>query len=146
MVTDSRDAGFRPGPDDRWSGRSGPDDFEDIEPGRVHPDTLRRLDAFASLLDDRWRIPGTNYRVGLDGLIGMVPGIGDTASALIASYVVYEAYRLRVPPSLLVKMAGNIGADWLLGSIPVAGDLFDFAWKANRKNVRLLLDHLRTRT
>jgi hypothetical protein len=150
MATDTRDRRYGA---DEWAD-AGPrrdedarfdDPFTDTEGAAVDPDTMRRLNKFAELLDDRYRIPGTNYRVGIDGLIGMVPGIGDTASALLASYVVFEAYRLKVPPSLLVRMAGNIGMDWAIGSIPIAGDLFDFAFKANRKNVRLLLEHLRSR-
>lgn len=155
MATDTGDGRYRAGGEGGWadaSDRPGEqarfdDPFTDTEGAGagVDPDTVRRLNKFAELLDEQFRIPGTSYRIGIDGLIGMVPGIGDTASALLASYVVFEAYRLKVPPSLLVKMAANIGIDWAVGSIPIAGDIFDVAFKANRKNVRLLLDHLRTR-
>lgn len=121
------------------------DPFTDVGDGRVDAETVRRLNRFAEVLDEAFEIPGTNYRIGLDGLIGMIPGLGDTATALIASYLLFEGYRLNVPRSVLMRMAANIGIDWAVGSIPIAGDIFDVAFKANRRNVRLLLDHLRTR-
>ena len=108
-------------------------------------EAIRRLERFAYLLDEQFRVPGTNFRVGIDGLVGLVPGIGDTAAAAIASYVLLEAYRMGAPRALIARMAANIGLDWVVGSVPVAGDLFDFAFKANRRNVDLLIRHLKTR-
>lgn len=104
---------------------------------------LRRLDRLAYWLDERFALPGTNVRVGIDGLIGLVPGIGDLAGGLISTLVVLEARRLGVPGSVLARMAANIGIDVALGTIPVLGDLFDIRWKANRRNVNLLVRHLR---
>lgn len=104
--------------------------------------TLRRLDRFAFLLDDAWRIPIIGRRIGLDSIVGLVPGIGDAVTGLVAIYPILEARRLGAPSGLLLRMLANIGADAALGIVPVAGDLLDFAFKANRRNVALLRRHL----
>jgi Domain of unknown function (DUF4112) len=104
--------------------------------------SLERLRQLAHLLDDRFRIPGTTYRIGLDGLIGLVPGVGDAVTTLLALYIVLEARRLGVPLTKLGRMGLNVGVDAVLGAVPLLGDLFDVAWKANRRNLALLLDHL----
>jgi hypothetical protein len=109
---------------------------------RVDPRRVERLRRLAHLLDDRFRIPGTRYRIGLDGLVGLVPGIGDGVTTLIALYIVLEARRLGVPLAKLGRMGINVGLDAVLGAVPLVGDLFDVAWKANRRNLALLLDHL----
>ncbi len=105
--------------------------------------TLRRLCRLATLLDDRFGIPGTNVRFGLDAVVGLVPGVGDLAGAAMSGYFVLEGRRLGVPKRLLMKMVGNIAVDVVVGAIPIVGDLADIQWKANRKNVHLLIDHLR---
>jgi hypothetical protein len=107
--------------------------------------TIERLQRLAYLLDDRFRIPGTGYRVGLDGLIGLVPGVGDAVTTLLSLYIVLEARRLGVPLTKLGRMGFHVGVDALLGSVPLLGDLFDVAYKSNRRNLRLLLDHLERR-
>ncbi len=104
--------------------------------------SLARLDRFAHLSDNAYRIPIIGRRIGLDGIVGLVPGIGDAVTALAALYPVIEAWRLGVPGTLLLRMLGNIGCDSLLGAVPIAGDLFDFAFKSNRRNVALLRRHL----
>ena len=104
--------------------------------------SVERLRRLAHLLDDRFRIPGTRYRIGLDGLIGLVPGIGDAVTTVLALYIVLEARRLGVPLTKLGRMGLNVGLDAVLGAVPLLGDLFDVAWKANRRNLELLLDHL----
>jgi hypothetical protein len=101
-----------------------------------------RIQRLAFWLDDRFRIPGTRRRVGLDGLIGFVPGLGDVATTLVSPYIVVEAWRIGVPVTKLGRMGLNVGVDAMLGAVPLLGDLFDMAWKANQRNVRLLLDHL----
>ena len=106
---------------------------------------LHRVARLAYWLDDRFRIPGTRRRIGVDGLVGLIPGIGDTATALLASYIVLEAWRLRAPTNVIARMLANLGIDFVIGLVPVAGDVADFAWKANRRNARLLRDHLMTR-
>ena len=104
--------------------------------------SIERLRQLAFLLDDRFRIPGTSYRIGLDGLIGLVPGFGDAATTLLSLYIVLGARRLGVPVTKLGRMGLNVGLDAVLGAVPLVGDLFDVAWKANRRNLALLLDHL----
>ena len=92
----------------------------------------------ADWLDARFRIPGTNWRFGLDGLIGLAPGIGDTLTTLASLYLVAEAWRLGVGKRTLARMIANVAIDSVIGAVPVAGDLFDFVWKANRRNIALL--------
>lgn len=104
--------------------------------------TLRRLDRFAHLSDEVFRVPGTRWRVGLDGVVGLVPGVGDAATALLALYPLIEAWRLGAPPKLLARMLANLGLDAAVGSVPVLGDLFDLRFKSNRRNVELLRRHL----
>jgi hypothetical protein len=103
---------------------------------------IRRLERLATLLDDRFRIPGTRFRFGWDGIIGLVPGIGDAAGAACAAYIIAEAARLGVPRRVILRMLANMGVDAVLGLIPLVGDLFDAGYKANRRNVALLLRHL----
>lgn len=112
---------------------------------RAPPDAraLRALEHLASLLDDRFAIPGTPYRIGLDGLIGLIPGVGDAATGLIGLYIVYQARRHGAPGWLIARMLGNLALDTAVGSIPLLGDVFDVGFKSHRRNVRLLLDHLR---
>ncbi len=113
-------------------------DTDDFVPANAaQARALRRLRGLAGLLDDRFRVPGTNIRYGLDGLIGFVPGIGDTAMSLVSAYILIECYRLGVPKPVLARMLTNLGLDWLIGLIPIVGDLFDVGFKANRRNFRL---------
>jgi len=96
----------------------------------------------AWLLDESIPIPWLGMRVGIDGLIGLIPGIGDLISAGIASYIIRQAHLLGVPRVVLLRMTLNSAVDFVIGSIPFLGDLFDFTWKANKRNVRLVLEHL----
>src|SRR5687768_5352518 len=101
---------------------------------------LQRVARLAYWLDDRFQVPGTRLRLGLDGLLGLIPGIGDTATALVASYIVLEAARLGVPKRTLARMIANVGFDFIIGLVPLLGDLGDIAWKANRRNAHILRD------
>jgi hypothetical protein len=103
---------------------------------------IRRLESIADLLDSRFRIPGTDIRFGLDALLGLIPGVGDGVSLLPALYLVMEAKKLGASKFLLTRMAMNVGIDWLVGSIPLLGDIFDVGFKANRRNIKLLRDTL----
>ncbi len=96
-----------------------------------------RLRALAWLLDNSIPLPG-GYRIGVDALIGLVPGLGDAAGALISAYIINEARALGAPRSVLLRMMGNVLIETVLGSIPFAGDLFDAAFKANSRNLALL--------
>lgn len=102
---------------------------------------IERLDRLAMLLDTAFVLPGTNIRFGADALIGLVPGVGDGITTALAAYIVYEAHRLGVPRRVLIRMIGNVAIDGLAGAVPLFGDLFDVAFRANRRNVRILREH-----
>jgi hypothetical protein len=106
---------------------------------------VERLERLAWWLDDRFRIPGTNITFGLDSLIGLVPGVGDSAAALGAAYFIVQAYQLGLPRGVLFRMAFNVLLDLAVGSIPLLGDIFDVGFKANRRNMALLKRHLDAR-
>jgi len=107
-----------------------------------HDERLAHLDRLTDLLDSRWRIPGTSIPIGIDGIASIVPGIGDSATGVIAAYIVWQATRFGIPKSMLLRMVGNVGVDWAVGSIPVLGTIFDIGFKANRRNMKLLRRHL----
>jgi hypothetical protein len=107
-----------------------------------HEEEVVRLENMADWMDSRFRIPGTNVRFGLDGIFGLIPGLGDGVTALPAVYLIMSAQRLGASKWLMTRMAGNVGIDMLLGAIPLVGDLFDIGFKANRRNVALLRRHL----
>ncbi len=104
--------------------------------------TLTRLRRLSRLLDSAFRIPIINYRVGLDAIVGLVPGVGDAVMLVPALYIIFEAYRLGAPAGTLARMVFNVGLETLIGSVPLLGDLFDATWKANLRNLRLLEQHL----
>jgi hypothetical protein len=99
---------------------------------------LRSVRSLARLLDEAVRIPGIGTKVGLDALLGLVPGAGDALGALLSGWVIVLASRLGAPPAILVRMAGNAALDAIAGSVPLLGDLFDIGWRANSRNVALL--------
>jgi Domain of unknown function (DUF4112) len=101
--------------------------------------TLERL---ATLLDEAFRIPGTNMRFGIDGIIGLVPGLGDVIAGVLSLVIPFAAWIRGVPYVTLLRMTVNIGIEVLVGTIPLFGDIFDIAWKANRRNYKLLQRHL----
>lgn len=120
----------RPDPSDR--GRRSAD----------HGRRVRRLSALGYWLDDRFRIPGIGVRVGLDGILGLIPGVGDTATLVLSAWIVVEGWRLGVPKRTLARMSAEVGLDYILGLVPVVGDMFDIGFKANRRNVRRILQHV----
>lgn len=99
---------------------------------------VARIERLADLLDTAFRIPGTRMRFGLDGLLGLLPGVGDALTFTAAAGIVGYAAALGVRRGTLLRMAGNVGVDFVIGSIPLLGDVFDFAFKANRRNLELL--------
>lgn len=103
---------------------------------------LSRLRRISHLLDNAVQIPGVEYRVGIDPLIGLLPGGGDLITGFIAVYIIAESTRMGVPAATLGRMGLNVLIDVLSGTIPMIGDLFDVAWKSNSKNVALLEQHL----
>jgi hypothetical protein len=96
------------------------------------------LDQLSRWMDGLFRIPGVGWRFGLDAIVGLIPGVGDTATSLVSFYILASAVRYRVPKVTLLRMGLNIGVDYLLGSVPIVGDLFDAWWKSNQMNVELL--------
>lgn len=106
-----------------------------------HETRLQRILFIALMMDDVITLPGTNIRLGWDSIIGLVPGIGDAATAAISTWLVYEARQLGIPKWKLARMLGNIGLDTVVGVVPFLGDIFDVAFKANRKNAKIVRDH-----
>ena len=100
------------------------------------------LDLLAHLLDDAFRIPGTSLRFGLDGIVGLIPGLGDILGGLASCILLVAAWVRGAPYVTLARMVVNIGIEVLLGAVPLLGAIFDVAWKANRRNYRLLERHL----
>ena len=101
-----------------------------------------RLEAIADWLDSKFVIPGTKLRFGLDFVLGILPGLGDGVAAVPAAYLILEAQRLGAPPALRMRMGFNVLLDFAVGAIPLVGDLFDFGFKANRRNIALLKQYL----
>ena len=109
---------------------------------KSHAERVARLDKLATLLDTAFVIPGTRFRFGVDGLIGLVPGLGDTITTALSLWIVYEAHQLGAPKHVLARMLGNVAIDGFVGAVPIAGDVFDVLWRGNRRNLRLLREHL----
>ena len=110
------------------------------------PDLQRRkqieveesLDRLAFYLDDLFRIPGVGWRFGLDALVGLIPNVGDTLTLLPSFYILLSGVRYGVPKITLLRMALNLGIDYVIGAIPFLGDAFDFVWRANDRNMNLI--------
>lgn len=96
------------------------------------------LERLGWIMDDLFRVPVLGWRVGLDALVGLIPGVGDTATTLASLYILTSAVRYRVPKVTLLRMGFNLGIDYAIGSLPLVGDLFDAWWKSNQKNIDLL--------
>ena len=103
-----------------------------------HVRTLAALRKWSVLLDSAFRVPGTNLTFGLDPILGLIPGLGDLTSPLFAALLLLHAVRMRIPRVIQVRMLTNAAVDVVIGFIPVLGDLFDFGWKANVRNLALL--------
>lgn len=107
-----------------------------------------QIDTLESWLDSRFAVPGTGLRIGLDGLLGLIPGIGDTVTAGLSAVIILDAHKKGARKRTLLRMVSNSLVDLVIGAIPLIGDIFDFAYKSNTRNVKLLkqeLHHLQTR-
>lgn len=104
----------------------------------TNAESLARLRTIARLLDARFGIPGTGLRFGVDSLLGLLPGVGDAATALVSLYILAEARRMGVGMPTLIRMGWNVALDLGLGAVPLLGDIFDLFWKSNLKNIALL--------
>jgi hypothetical protein len=109
-----------------------------IDPAHPRAAEIARLDDLADLLDSRFRIPVVGWRFGLDGVLSIIPGVGDLAAFGPALYLVWQARKLGASNGTIGRMAANAGLDFVVGSIPVLGTVFDVAFKANRRNIALL--------
>ena len=121
------------------------DFFEAIKAaGPSREDSLARITLVAKLMDSAFVIPGLNRRIGLDAVLGLVPGVGDALSAALASYIIWEARQLGLPRWKIARMVANVAVDTAIGTIPLAGDVFDVFFKSNERNLRIIHDHLGT--
>jgi uncharacterized membrane protein len=110
--------------------------------GPTRADALKRMDAVAHLLDTAFLVPGTRQRVGIDAIIGLVPGIGDLVTTLLSSYVIWEARQLGLPRHVIGRMLLNLGIHSAVGAVPLAGDAFVALFRVNRRNMRIVREHL----
>ena len=106
---------------------------------------LGEIENLAKVMDAHFRLPGTRIRFGFDAIVGLIPGFGDTLGAAVSSYIIYHAWRLGMPFDKLVRMAGNVMIDLVVGAVPIFGDILDAGWKANQRNARLVREHLEAR-
>jgi Domain of unknown function (DUF4112) len=104
---------------------------------------LAQVKWLASLMDDRFAVPGTRLRFGWDFVLGLFPGLGDVLTSAISLLIVHHAWQTGASRFTIARMLGNVGIDFVVGAVPFLGDVFDVVWKANRKNARLLEQHLR---
>jgi len=123
-------------------GRGDAGDRTDAMAAVIDTTPIERVRLVSHLLDEAIPIPGTDYRIGLDPILGIVPVAGDSITTVVSLYIVLEAARAGAPRSMLVKMLGFVAVDAVVGSVPVVGPVFDAVWKANEWNVSLLEDHL----
>jgi hypothetical protein len=110
--------------------------------GRDPASVRRRIEMMEAVLEGLFVLPGTNRRVGLDSLVGLIPVVGDLATAAMGAWIVWEARNLGMSKWQLTRMAANVGFDTVIGAIPFAGDIFDFFYKSNSKNLRIIRRHL----
>ena len=111
--------------------------------GMSDQERLNQVQFLARIMDEQFVVPGTRIRFGWDFILGLFPGLGDAITSAISLLIVHHAWQTGASPIVLARMLANIGLDFMLGAIPLVGDALDFAWKANRKNARLLEQHLR---
>ncbi|HXD04186.1 MAG TPA: DUF4112 domain-containing protein [Novosphingobium sp.] len=108
-------------------------------------EALKRMELVANLLDSAFLVPGTNQRIGIDAIIGLVPGIGDVITTLLSSYVLWEAKRLGVSRLAMTRMLGNLAVHATLGSVPLIGDAFDAWFRVNQRNLKIVRSHIARR-
>jgi hypothetical protein len=130
-------------PGTRIPGESAAEFLSGLTSRMSHEERLAQVRWLASVIDDRYAVPGTPIRFGWDSILGLFPGLGDVLTSIISLLIVHHAWQTGASTFTLARMVGNVGADFLIGSIPFVGDLFDVAFKANRRNALLLEQHLK---
>ena len=104
----------------------------------LNEEKLLRLKLLSERLDNSIKIPGTNQKIGIDAIIGIIPILGDFIGAIFSTYILYSGIKMGVSSKIVKKMAANIAIEFVIGSIPIIGDIFDALWKANKRNVELI--------
>lgn len=104
----------------------------------LNEEKLLRLKLLSERLDDSIKIPGTNQKIGIDAIVGIIPILGDFIGIIFSTYIMYSGIKMGVSSKIVKKMATNIAIDFIIGSIPIIGDVFDALWKANKRNVELI--------
>lgn len=115
-----------------------------MTPAQNGPYSIQNLERFASFMDDRFRIPVLNTRVGWDFIIGLIPVAGDLLTAVASAYILVGAFKYRVRKGTIARMLLNIVIDLVVGAVPLLGDLLDASFRSNKKNIKLLLDALQS--
>jgi len=110
--------------------------------GRDAASVRKRIEAVEHLLERSFVMPGINRPVGLDSIVGLIPVVGDFVTAAMGAYIIWEARNLGIPKWKIMRMAGNVALDTALGAVPLAGDAFDFLFKSNTRNLRIIKRHL----
>jgi hypothetical protein len=104
----------------------------------LNEEKLLRLKLLSERLDDSIKIPGTNQKIGIDAIVGIIPILGDFIGVIFSTYIMYSGIKMGVSSKIVKKMAANIAIEFVIGSIPIIGDIFDALWKANKRNVELI--------
>ena len=104
----------------------------------LNEEKLLRLKLLSERLDNSIKIPGTNQKIGIDAIVGIIPILGDFIGAIFSTYILYSGIKMGVSSKIVKKMATNIAIEFIIGSIPIIGDIFDALWKANKRNVELI--------
>ena len=112
------------------------------EQKELNEEKLLRLKRLSHNLDEAFTIPGTERKIGIDPIIGLIPGGGDLIGGALSIYIMHAGIRMGVPRSVIIQMFGNIALEFIIGCIPIIGDLFDAMWKSNQRNVKLIEDSI----
>ena len=104
----------------------------------LNEEKLLRLKLLSERLDNSIKIPGTNQKIGIDAIVGIIPILGDFIGVIFSTYIMYSGIKMGVSSKIVKKMAANIAIEFVIGSIPIIGDIFDALWKANKRNVELI--------
>ena len=112
------------------------------EQRELNEEKLLRLKRLSHNLDEAFTIPGTERKIGIDPIIGLIPGGGDLIGGALSIYIMHAGIRMGMPRSVIIRMFGNVALEFIIGCIPIIGDLFDAMWKSNQRNVKLIEDSI----